>query len=150
MYEPDRELRKILSQEGGVDTNEVSKVKACTEEMQEQKNTLDLSSTPNARETQRTAMDTSQQSLMDPRTCDQSKEAQHATKSSSKSSTGQTESKSRATELPVEQLTLVNLLNSDREHLDREEGWIGISPHGPSHQGPRVLLIVHQEVCGTS
>ena len=65
LYEPNKELRTILSQEGGIDTNVVSKVKVLTNEMQEQNSTLDLSSTPNAHGTQRTYMDTAQQSSMD-------------------------------------------------------------------------------------
>ena len=116
--------------------------------MQEQNSTLDLSSTPNAHGTQRTYMDTAKQSSMDSRTWDKTVGAQHITEFSSKGIEEQTDPKSKATELPAKQLTLVNRLNSDRRHLDREEGWNGISPHGPSHQGPRVLLIVHQEACG--
>ena len=148
LYEPDKELRTILSREGGIDTNGVSKVKVPTNEMEKQNNTMDLSSTPNAYGTQRTPMDATQQSIMGLRACDKTEGAQHITKFNIKDMEGQTDSKSRATELPVKQLTLVNRLNSERGHLDREEGWNGISPHGPSHQGSRILLIVHQEACG--
>ena len=61
LYEPDKELRTILSQEGGIDTNGVSKVKVPTNGVEEQNSTMDLSSTPNARGTQETSMNTSQQ-----------------------------------------------------------------------------------------
>ena len=117
--------------------------------MQEQNSTLELSSTPNARGTQGTPENTPQQSLMSPRTNDQGKKDQYTTKISIKDSTEQTEPKNKGTELSAKQLTLANRLSSDRRYLDREEGWNGISPHGPSHQGPRVLLIVHQEDGGT-
>ena len=131
-----------------IDTNTVSKVKALTKDMHEQNSALDLTPTPNARGTQRTPMDTSQQPSIDSRACNETKGTHHTTKFSIKDMEEQTDSKSRATELSAKQLTLVNRLNIDRGHLDREEGWNGISPHGPSHQGPRVLLIVHQEACG--
>ena len=114
------------------DTNTVSKVKALQKDMHEQNSVLDWTSTPNARGTQGTSIDTSQQLRIDPSTDEQ------------------TEPRTRATELSAKQQTLLNRLNSDRGHLDREEGWNGISPHGPSHQGPRILLIAHQGVCGTS
>ena len=116
--------------------------------MHEQNSALDLTPTQNAHGTQRTSMDTSQQSIMDSRACNKTKGTQHTTKFSIKDMEEQTDSKSRATELSAKQLTLVNRLNTDQRHLDREEGWNGISPHGPSHQGPRILLIVHQEACG--
>ena len=87
---------------------------------------------------------------MDPRTRSKAKEVQDIIRISNQASTEQTDSKNRATELSGEQLTLVNRLSSDRDHLDRKEGWNGISLHGPSHQGPRVLLIVHQEDGRTS
>ncbi|XP_057550678.1 uncharacterized protein LOC130828735 [Amaranthus tricolor] len=149
LHKPGQELRTILSQEGGVDTNIVSRVKTPTRDMHRQDSTLDLASTPNARGTQGTPVDTPQQSLMDPRTSDQGKEAQYTTKISIKDTTEQTGPKNKGTELSVKQLTLVNRLSSDRRYLDQEGGWNGISPHGPSHQGPRVLLIVHQEDGGT-
>ena len=116
--------------------------------MQEQNSTLDLSSTPNAHGTQRTYMDTAQQSSMDSRTCDKTVGAQHITEFSIKGIKEQTNPKNKAIELPAKQLTLVNRLNSDRRHLNQEGGWNGISPHGPSHQGPKILLIVHPEACG--
>ncbi|XP_057543336.1 uncharacterized protein LOC130821562 [Amaranthus tricolor] len=145
LHEPTQELRTILSQEGGVDTNMVSKTGNSTKDLKEQDSALDFSSTPNAHGTQETPMDTPQQSVMGLKTTSKTKEAKNITRNSNQAPTGQTDYKNRATELPSKQLTLVNRLSSDRDHLDRKEGWNGIFLHGPSHQGPRFLLIVHQE-----
>ncbi|XP_057542577.1 uncharacterized protein LOC130821000 [Amaranthus tricolor] len=123
----------------------VSKTRNSTKGLKEQDSALDLSSTPNAHITRRAPIDTPQQSVMGLKTTSKAKEAKNITRNSKQAPTGQTDSKNRATELPSEQLTLVNRLSSDRDHLDRKKGWNGISLHGPSHQGPRVLLIVHQE-----
>ena len=60
LHEPDRELRTILPQEGGVDTNTVSNNKeVLTNNIQEQNSTLDLTSTPNVHGAQGTSIDTS-------------------------------------------------------------------------------------------
>ena len=115
--------------------------------MQEQNNALNLASTPNVRGAQRTSIDTSQQPSIDPRTYNETKGVQHTTQPSTIGMKEQTDNKVRATELSVNQQTLVNRLSTDRGHLDLKKDWNGISPHGPSHQGPRVLLIIHQEVC---
>ena len=118
--------------------------------MHGQNSVLNFSSTPNLYETQGTHEDTAQHSRMDSRTHIKAKETQHNTEDNNKDLEGQTDAKIRASGLPSKQLTLVNRLESDRRQLNREEGWNGTSPHGPSHQGPRVVLVVHQEACGAS
>ena len=95
-------------------------------------------------------MNVSQQSKMGLRTRIKAKEVQSITRNNNQAPTEQTETNSKGTEPSVKQLTLVNRLRSDRKYLDREEGWNGISSHGPSHHGPRIPLVVHQETCGTS
>ena len=56
-----------------------------------------------------------------------------------------TECKNRVTVDSDDQLTLLTLLSPDQEYLDQDEDTNGISLHGPSHRGPRVLLTNHQE-----
>lgn len=57
----------------------------------------------------------------------------------------QTDREQDNSEQSVNQQTLLNTSSSDWGQLDLDKGINAISPHGPSWEGPRTLLIVHHE-----
>ena len=113
--------------------------------MQRQDSASGSTSTPIAHEEQRTSNDTSHTSSMDLRTFKEAEGNHHTTETSILGIRESTDSRNRATEESDDQQTLLTLLSADRTHLDHEEDWNVISPHGPSYRGPRLLLTIHQE-----
>ena len=128
----------------GFDAN-ASSNKTFTNSMQRQDSASGSTSTPIAHEEQRTSNDTSHTSSMDLRTFKEAEGNHHTTETSILGIRESTDSRNRATEESDDQQTLLTLLSADRRHLDHEEDWNVISPHGPSYRGPRLLLTIHQE-----
>jgi hypothetical protein len=58
----------------------------------------------------------------------------------------QTVTGDRTTEETDCQQTLVQVLREAQEQLEANQGGNDILVHGPSHQGPRVELIIHSEI----
>ncbi|XP_057520884.1 uncharacterized protein LOC130801134 [Amaranthus tricolor] len=141
LYEPVLELGTILPQEGGVDTN-VSSDQDHANNLQAQNNGSNLTSTPNTHGRQKQAKDTIQGLGMNPRSRIGCIEAKPTPKNSIIGMKHQTDSRIQGAERSGNQRTLLNILSADLHHPDPDQGWDVIFAHGPSHQGPRISLIL--------
>jgi hypothetical protein len=162
LFEPTQEaqeLRTILPQEGGVETNvskgqfssqgtEQSSHFEGTDQRQREKNTEQcpsLSSAPNPHGRQTKGFDASRNSIILLRSYPGHEKAKQEPREHSRGPNNQSDDKIRGTGQTANQLTLCNALSPNLEQLEQDKDRNGILAHGPSHLGPRSLLIIHQQ-----
>ena len=103
------------------------------------------SSTPNDHGAKESNKDTLDMTKRDLQRFQEAKTSQIISKKDDEHMYKLTDYNKEATEEPSDQQTLLGRLCSDQGRQDQDEGTSGISLHGPSHRGPRVLLTNHQE-----
>ena len=147
LYEPDLELRTILPQEGGIDTNvpSVSSDQDLANNLQVQDSVSNLSSTPIVHEGRNHVKDAFQRPNMTLRHYVGNKEAKTTTRKNNIHLEIGTDSRTQATGPSDDQQTLLSLLSASPTHLDPKQAWDVTFAHGQSHQGFRILLTVHEE-----
>ena len=129
---------------GGSDAN-ASSDQDLANSSQVQDNVPNLSPTPIVHEGQNQVKDAFQRLNMISRHYVGNKETKTITRNNDIHLAMGTASRTQATGLSDYQQTLLSLLSASSAHLDPEQAWDVILTHGPSHQGSRTSLTVHED-----